>query len=64
MPALKNIMLYEKWENELDRAKILVSYEILRDDKKKFESKEEGINMLYKCAKETPERFIEELIKD
>jgi len=39
LPVLKNIMLYEKWETELDRAKLLVSYEILKDETKKFEEK-------------------------
>lgn len=39
LPVLKNIMLYEKWETELDRAKVLVSYEILKDETKKFEEK-------------------------
>ncbi len=36
----------------------------MRDDKKKFWQKEEGMNMLYKCGKETPEHLVEELVKD
>ena len=47
-------MLFEKWEKQLDRAKILVGFDIIMKKDKKEEEKEEGINMLYKCAKEQP----------